>query len=259
MNKPADYLRLLDIASRAARAAAAVILEIYAAPFEVREKTDASPVTEADERSERIIHDILRQAAPDIPVIAEEQVSAAGAPQAIPARFWLVDPLDGTREFVAKRDEFTVNIGLVENGRPVLGVVHLPARDVAYRAAGFGTATRQRNAMPPEAIAARRPLARPVVVHSRSHANDERIATYLAGLPGAEIHISGSAAKFCFLAEGSADYYPRFGTTMEWDTAAGQAILEAAGGSVVTLDGAPLSYGKPDFRNPHFIARGAQE
>lgn len=251
----ADLRELLDGARRAARAAAAAILEIYHTPFEVRAKADASPVTEADERAEAIIIEMLRKLAPEFPAIAEEM-----AERRLPAparRFWLVDPLDGTREFVAKNGEFTTNIGLIDGDRPILGIVHLPVANVTYAAAGLGTATRQEQDSPPVPITARPvPATGAVLVHSRSHGNNAELAAYLATIPGAQTRIAGSAAKFCFVAEGSADLYPRFGPTMEWDTAAGQAVVEAAGGNVMTLDGAPLRYAKPGFRNPGFLARG---
>jgi 3'(2'), 5'-bisphosphate nucleotidase len=252
----ADLRELLEGARRAARAAAAAILEVYRTAFEVRAKADASPVTEADERAEAIIIERLRNLAPEIPVIAEE-MAVHGLPAAT-QRFWLVDPLDGTREFVARNGEFTTNIGLIDGDRPILGVVHLPAQNITYYgAAGLGTAMRQEQDASSVPIATRAvPSTGAVLVHSRSHANNVELATYLATIPGAQTRVAGSAAKFCFVAEGSADLYPRFGPTMEWDTAAGQAILEAAGGSVTTLDGAPLRYAKPGFRNPGFLAQG---
>ncbi len=251
-----DLPRLLEIARAAARAASVAILEIYATPFEVRKKDDASPVTEADERAERVIVAALRAGAPEIPVIAEELAAAEGLPAA-PPRFWLVDPLDGTREFVARNGEFSINIGLVEGDRVVLGVMHVPVTNVTYAAAGPGSATRQDGDAAPVAIAARPvPAAGAIIIHSRSHGDSKKLDAYRATLPGARTMISGSAVKFCRLAEGAADHYPRFGPTMEWDTGAGQAILEAAGGSVVTSDGARLRYAKPGFLNPDFIARG---
>ena len=251
----ADLRELLEGARHAARAAAEAILEIYHTPFEVRSKADASPVTEADERAEAIIIAALRKLAPEIPIVAEEMAARGEAVSA--ERFWLVDPLDGTREFVAKNGEFTTNIGLIEGDHPVLGIVHLPVPDVTYGGAGFGTATRQAQDSAPVVIAARRvPDSGPVVVHSRSHGNSAKLAAYLAGLRDPQRRIAGSAAKFCFVAESSADLYPRFGPTMEWDTAAGQAVLEAAGGSVVGFDGGPFRYAKPGFRNPEFLAKG---
>jgi 3'(2'), 5'-bisphosphate nucleotidase len=251
------YRALLQAALAAARAASAAILEIYASDFAVSRKADRSPVTEADERAEAIILAALAKAAPDIPAIAEEQSARGAPPASAPARFWLVDPLDGTREFVKRNGEFTVNIGLVEGDRTVLGVVLVPVTGIAYWGCGPGTAMRQDGDAPAQPIAARPPPADGVIVaHSRSHADMTRIDDYLASLPRARRLITGSSVKFCLIAAGEADFYPRFGPTSEWDTAAGQAVLEAAGGSVATLDGAPLRYGKPGFRNPDFIARG---
>jgi 3'(2'), 5'-bisphosphate nucleotidase len=251
----ADLRELLEGARRAARAAAIAIMDVYRTPFEVRSKADASPVTEADERAETIIVDILAKLAPEIPILAEE-MAERGLP-ATAARFWLVDPLDGTREFVAKNGEFTTNIGLIEGDRPVLGVIHLPVTNVTYAGAGLGSATRQEQDSAPVSIETRPvPISGAVIAHSRSHGNNAELAAYVATIPGAQKRIAGSAAKFCFVAEGSADLYPRFGPTMEWDTAAGHAIVEAAGGSVTTFDGAPLRYAKPGFRNPEFLAQG---
>lgn len=251
----ADLRELLEGARRAARAAAVAILDIYRTPFDVRAKADASPVTEADERAEAIIIDILAKLAPDIPIVAEEMAERGLPPAA--GRFWLVDPLDGTREFVAKNGEFTTNIGLIDGERPVLGVIHLPVANVTYAAAGPGTATRQDQDSAPVHIETRPvPVSGAVIAHSRSHGNNAELAAYIATIANAQTRIAGSAAKFCFVAEGSADLYPRFGPTMEWDTAAGHAIVEAAGGSVTTFDGAPLLYAKPGFRNPEFLVQG---
>jgi 3'(2'), 5'-bisphosphate nucleotidase len=247
---------LLDAARRAALAAGEAIMRVYAQDFEIREKTDKTPVTAADLAAERVIVAILEEAFPDIPVISEEQVEAEGLPPSAPC-FWAVDPLDGTREFIAKNGEFAVCIGLVEAGRPILGVVHGPALGLTYAACGPGTATRRKNGGNAEPIAARPPGADGlVVVHSRSHESSRRLAEYLADYPVKDRVKCGSALKFGVLAAGEADLYPRFGTTMEWDTAAGQAILEAAGGRVETRDGAPLLYGKPGLRNDGFIAWG---
>jgi 3'(2'), 5'-bisphosphate nucleotidase len=251
----AEQRILLDAACAAAHAAGVAILDIYRQDFSVRHKADASPVTRADEQAEAIIEEQLAAAARDIPIIAEERCAAQGLPSAAPPRFWLVDPLDGTKEFIRRNGEFTVNIALIEGDRPVLGVVYVPSQGVTY--AGAGDATRWRSGEAPQPIKARRvPPHGAVVVHSRSHADEQRLAEYTATLPGAERRLAGSALKFCLLATGDADLYPRFGPTAEWDTAAGQAVLEAAGGAVATLDGAPLRYGKPGFRNPDFIARG---
>jgi 3'(2'), 5'-bisphosphate nucleotidase len=247
---------LIEVICAAARRAGAAILEIYARPFAVERKADASPVTCADELAERIIIEALHAATPDVPVVAEELCAAGGMPDAAPERFWLVDPLDGTKEFIARNGEFTVNIALIEAARPVLGVVLAPVLDAIYWAVA-GTAWRQRGGGAPERIAARTlPREGAVVLRSRSHADEARLAAYTAPLAKPECRIAGSSLKFCLVAAGEADLYPRFGRTMEWDTAAGQAVLEAAGGAVTTIDGTPLAYGKPGFENPDFIARG---
>jgi 3'(2'), 5'-bisphosphate nucleotidase len=251
----ADLRELLEGARHAARAAAQAILDIYHSPFEVRSKADASPVTEADERAEAIIIAALAKLAPEIPVVAEEMAARGEAVAA--ARFWLVDPLDGTREFVAKNGEFTTNIGLIEGDRPILGVVHLPVTNVTYAGAGLGTATRQEQDAAPSAITVRGiPATGAIVAQSRSHGNNDKMSAYLATLNQPQSRVAGSAAKFCFVAEGSADLYPRFGPTMEWDTAAGHAVVEAAGGSVIGLDGSRFRYAKPGFRNPEFLCKG---
>lgn len=248
--------RMLDTARRAAFAAGEAIMAVYAQDFDVRQKLDKTPVTEADLAAERVIVEILQTAFPDIPIVSEELVDAEGLPPAS-SRFWVVDPLDGTREFVAKNGEFSVCIGLVEDGRPVLGVLHGPAVGLTYAANGPGTATRQRRGGAIEPIRARE--ASPdgfVVVHSRSHENSRRIGEFLQNFSVLERKKCGSALKFGLIAAGEADLYPRFGTTMEWDTAAGQAILEAAGGRVETITGATLTYGKPGLKNDGFIAWG---
>jgi len=248
--------RLLDVAVRAALAAGEAILRVYETPFDVVQKADATPVTEADLEAERIIIRTLTEAFPDIPIVAEEMVAADGLPPAA-ARFWAVDPLDGTKEFIARNGEFAVCIGLVENGAPVLGVVHGPAVGLTYASHGPGTATRWRGRGAPEPIMARDPSPEGVVVvHSRTNVTSRRIAEFLQNRPVLGRTSCGSALKFGVLAAGEADVYPRFGTTMEWDTAAGQAILEAAGGSVVTFAGERLHYGKPGLKNEGFIAWG---
>jgi 3'(2'), 5'-bisphosphate nucleotidase len=248
--------RLLETARRAALAAGEAIMTVYAHDFDVRQKLDKTPVTEADLAAERVIVAMLKDAFPEIPIVSEELVDLEGLPPSA-ARFWVVDPLDGTREFVAKNDEFAVCIGLVEDGRPVLGVLHGPAVGLTYAAYGPGTATCQRRGGAIEPIRARLPSPDGlVVVHSRSHENSRRVGEFLETFRVLERRKCGSALKFGLLAAGEADLYPRFGTTMEWDTAAGQAILEAAGGRVETLTGAPLAYGKPGLKNDGFIAWG---
>jgi 3'(2'), 5'-bisphosphate nucleotidase len=249
---------LLDTAIRAAEAGGKAVMRVYADPFEVRQKDDKTPVTEADLASERVIVAMLAEAFPEIPIVSEETVPGNGFISPA-ARFWVVDPLDGTREFVARNGEFAVLIGLIEQGYPVLGVVHGPAGGVTYTAHGAGTARCRVGGGAFLPIAARVPgPGGAVVIHSRSHENSRRLGEYLAGRPVYERRICGSALKFGVLAAGEADFYPRFGTTMEWDTAAGQAILEAAGGSVVDLAGKRLAYGKPGLKNEGFLAWGAR-
>jgi 3'(2'), 5'-bisphosphate nucleotidase len=247
-------VELLPRVREIARTAGAEILKYYRGGFEVREKIDASPVTQADEAAEKIIVPALRALAPGIPVVAEEMMAGGAKVEVGDGPFWLVDPLDGTREFVDRRDEFTVNIALVEKRRPVLGVVYVPARDETYAAAGRGTAT-----YTGRAIAARRaPSDGIVVTASRRHGDADKMDHLLGTLKVKETKITGSSIKFCLVAAGEADLYPRYGNTSEWDTAAGHAVLAAAGGSVRTIDGAELLYAKPGFLNPEFIARGLE-
>jgi 3'(2'), 5'-bisphosphate nucleotidase len=249
---------LLETALRAALAGGEQVMRIYADPLEVTQKDDRTPVTAADLASEQAIVKILAEAFPDIPIVSEETVPAAGFSSPA-SRFWCVDPLDGTREFIQRNGEFAVLVGLIEHGRPVLGVVHGPAAGVTYVAHGPATAMLRRDGGAFEPIRARAPSPDGiVVVHSRSHENSRRLAEYFQDRPVIERRQCGSALKFGVLAAGEADIYPRFGTTMEWDTAAGQAVLEAAGGHVFGLDGDPLTYGKPGLKNDGFVAWGAQ-
>ncbi len=221
----------------------------------VRWKDDRSPVTAADERAEAIILRRLDALAPALPVVAEERVSRGAGPGAVGDRFWLVDPLDGTREFLSGNGEFTVNIALVDGGKPTLAVVGVPAMDLLYASDGT-RAFRRRGGDGLESIRARRrPAGGVTAAVSRSHRDAETDA-FLGGLTVADERARGSALKFCLLAEGEADVYPRFGRTMEWDTAAGHGVLRAAGGAVRKTDGSELDYGKPGFENPPFIAWG---
>ena len=242
---------LCEIAHRAGRE----ILTVYESDFAVLAKSDGSPVTEADTRAERVILDGLAACAPDVAVVAEESAAAGNVPDVDGRPFFLVDPLDGTREFARRTDEFTVNIALVEDGVPTAGVVHVPALDETYWTAGDARAWRSRRGGAAERIACRRADRRLVALASRSHRSAETDA-WLERFEIAEIVSAGSSLKFCRIAEGVADLYPRLGRTMEWDIAAGHAIVGAAGGSVETLDGEPLVYGKPGFENPYFVARG---
>jgi 3'(2'), 5'-bisphosphate nucleotidase len=254
-----DNRALLDLAATLAEQAARLILEVRARGFAVTRKEDFSPVTEADRAAEALITTALRAATPEIPVIAEEEVAAGRItviPGGVGGRFWLVDPLDGTREFAAGEASFTVNIGLVAAGIAILGAVAVPASGEIFGGiVGAGAWKRQNGAQRPITTRAP-PPAGLAVLASRHHGDDPALAAALAGKRIAAIHKLGSAVKFCRLAEGGADFYPRLGPTMEWDTAAPQAVLEAAGGAVLDGAGAPLRYGKPGFLNPPFFCYG---
>jgi 3'(2'), 5'-bisphosphate nucleotidase len=256
-----DAALLREVEAIAERAGE-VILEFYRGACAVRAKPDASPVTAADEAAERVILPALAALTPDMPIVSEEAAAAGAVPVVSgpgnPSRcFWLVDPLDGTKEFLRRNGEFTVNIALIEEGRPILGVVHVPALGTTYGGlVPEGTAHVRRGGTT-RPIAVRTPPADGVIVlASRSHADSDALDAFLADERVAGRQIAGSALKFCLVAEGIADLYPRLGRTMEWDTAAGHAVLVAAGGRVTTLDGAELGYGKPGLDNPHFVARG---
>lgn len=234
-------------------------MEIYQSDFAVRAKEDESPVTLADEKAEAIITESLLRLAPGVPVVAEEAAAAGHLPDVSAGLFWLVDPLDGTKSFVRREGEFTVNIALVENGAPRMGVVFGPGMDALYAAAGPGSAIREKageksilkvRAVPEDGL---------TVVASRSHGDPKLLDDFLAARKIAKLAKASSSMKFCVVAEGEADVYPRFGPTSEWDTAAGHAVLSAAGGRVLTEDGKPFLYGKPGFKNPNFIAWGAPE
>ncbi|MEM8854841.1 MAG: 3'(2'),5'-bisphosphate nucleotidase CysQ [Pseudomonadota bacterium] len=257
MQDPAPLDTLVAIALAAGKA----IMTIYDGNANVREKADGSEVTDADEAAEAIILEQLAAVDPR-PVIAEEAVAAGHVPE-VAESFYLVDPLDGTREFISRNGEFTVNIARIEGGVPVAGVVYAPAIGAlfagdetgAWRATVTDGVVGERHAIgcadTPEAMR---------VVASRSHLTDETKA-FCDRFEVASFVSSGSSLKFCRLAEGAADLYPRMGRTMEWDTAAGHAVLRAAGGRVLTTEGAPLTYGKKThpsgaFANPHFVAAG---
>jgi 3'(2'), 5'-bisphosphate nucleotidase len=246
---------LLERVVAIARDAGAVVMAVYATDFGVAAKGDASPVTLADQRAETLIVAALQALAPAIPIVAEEAVAAGHVPE-VGDRFWLVDPLDGTKEFIKRNGEFTVNIALIEDGHPVLGVVCAPALELTYAGATGSGAFLLDNAgrrpiccraVPPEGL---------TVVASASHGDPALLDDYLTGRLVAARRAIGSSLKLCLIAAGEADLYPRFGRTMEWDIAAGHAVLAAAGGSVTDLAGAPLCYGKPGFENPVFVARG---
>jgi 3'(2'), 5'-bisphosphate nucleotidase len=253
----ADLDGLLPEIVALADRAGAVILEHYHGEVTVRAKADASPVTAADEAAEAVILARLAELTPDIPVVAEETVAAGHVPEIDDGPFWLVDPLDGTKEFLSRNGEFTVNIALIEGREPVLGVVLAPAHAQAWWGARGKGATARDADGGMRAIAARQaPAGALVAIASRSHRDPETEA-FLDQVGVGKCISAGSSLKFCLVAEGKADLYPRFGRTMEWDVAAGHAVLAAAGGRVTTRDGAPLLYRKPGFENPAFIARGA--
>jgi 3'(2'), 5'-bisphosphate nucleotidase len=254
-------LALADLALAAGRE----IMAIYANPIVARQKTDLTPVTEADEAAEKIILAGLKTLDPKTPVISEEAAAAGVIPE-VAGHFYLVDPLDGTKEFLSRNGEFTVNIALIDKGVPVAGVVLAPALGRLFCGeTGQGAGETRIEAEADIAGSSWRELkarkaseAGPIVVASRSH-RDERTEAYLKCLKVQKIVSAGSSLKFCLLASGEADLYPRFGRTMEWDTAAGHAVLAAAGGHVEVETGEPLTYGKAGrgYDNPAFIARGA--
>ena len=258
MTTDLQYSDLTREARRLAILAGAEIMRIYARGTTARLKDDQTPVTEADEAADRIIVDGLRAAFPDIIVISEESVAVTGLLDhgIVDGRFWLVDPLDGTREFISRNGEFTVNIALIEHGEPVLGVLHVPVSGECYVGErGVGAALWPEGEDPVPVKVRHTPEAGPVIVASRSHLDPETERWIEAASPSTVTN-AGSALKFALLARGEADLYPRFGRTMEWDTGAGHAILVAAGGSLTETDGSRFQYGKPGFANPHFIARG---
>ena len=247
--------QLLHTAVKAGRA----IMRHCDGESEVRTKEDLSPVTQADEEAEAIILADLSRLHPEIPVVAEEKAASGEIPEVSEQPFFLVDPLDGTKEFLNKGNAFTVNIALLSDKRPVLGIVYAPAIDRAFWGV-LGGGVFAANGLAKGEAAAEPIAVRPVqetlaIVASRSHRTPETDA-FIANYKGAEIVSISSSLKFCLIAAGEADLYPRFGPTMEWDTAAGQAVLEAAGGDVLDPEGQPFRYQKPGFRNGNFIARG---
>ncbi|QYK42081.1 MAG: 3'(2'),5'-bisphosphate nucleotidase CysQ [Paracoccaceae bacterium] len=254
-----DHAALVALMRRLALSAGDRIMQVYASPdFDVRAKSDASPVTEADEAADAVISEGLRAACPDLPLITEEQAAS----HALSARtFLIVDPLDGTKEFVQRRGDFTVNIAYVHEGVPVLGVVYAPAKERLFYTLPDGGAVEEAGPFDPDRPGAQTPLrvgtpdnGALMVVASKSH-RDAATDDYIARYAVRDMTSAGSSLKFCLVATGEADLYPRLGRTMEWDTAAGDAVLRAAGGAVVRMDDlTPLTYGKPGWDNPFFIA-----
>jgi 3'(2'), 5'-bisphosphate nucleotidase len=249
---------LLASVAEIARRAAVEILAVYASgASDTRHKADASPLTEADLRAHRLILAALAQLTPQLPVLSEESPPAALAARRSWARYWLVDPLDGTREFLGRNGEFTVNIALIEDHRPTLGVVHLPVQGASYQGLPGSGAWRQPDGGARQPIRVRAHSDTPVrVVGSRSHRGDS-LQAFLERLGPHQLLGVGSALKFCLVAEGAADVYPRLGPTSEWDTAAAHAVLAAAGGAVLDLEGLPLTYNtREGLLNPFFVAFG---
>ena len=254
-----DHDQLIATIRRLALEAGARIMQVYnSADFAVSLKSDASPVTEADEAADALISAGLRAVFPDVPLITEEQAAS----HALTAQtFLIVDPLDGTKEFVQRRGDFTVNIAYVENGVPVRGVVYAPAQRRLFYTLADGASVEETGPLDPDSIGLRRPIrvSRPdnaalMVVASKSH-RDAATDAYIARYAVRDMTSAGSSLKFCLVACGEADLYPRLGRTMEWDTAAGDAVLRGAGGQVVRFDDhTPLAYGKPGWDNPFFIA-----
>jgi len=242
-----------------ARQAGAAIMEIYQQDFAVEQKADRSPLTEADLAAHRVIVDGLRRITPDIPVLSEESSSIPFAERSNWQRYWLVDPLDGTKEFVKRNGEFTVNIALIDSHTPILGVVCIPVTGRVYYGTRELGAWRQDLGREPVAIRVEPHHNRPVrVAGSRSHAGDS-LRQYLENLGEHEIVSMGSSLKLCLVAEGQADVYPRLGPTSEWDTGAAQAVVEAAGGRVTDLEMRDLRYNtKESLLNPHFLVFGDQ-
>src|SRR5690348_3984477 len=250
--------------ARIAYDAGEIILRHYAEEIVSHHKEDHSPVTAADVEAEKYILSRLHHLVPGVPIIAEEEVAAGRVPKAN-GRFFLVDPLDGTKEFISRNGEFTVNIAEIENGKPVRGVVYLPAKErlFAGETPGSAFAMETRAGEQPDFSQLTLIHVRPapedglVAVASRSH-RDYNTDEYLKNFPIKDFAAAGSSLKLCLVAAGEADIYPRLGRTMEWDIAAGHAVLAAAGGTVTTIDGRPFTYGKVEekFANPFFVARG---
>jgi 3'(2'), 5'-bisphosphate nucleotidase len=259
----ADRGRLLEEMVTLVRAAHVEIMRVYARPIESQLKADQSPLTEADLASHRVLSAGLEGLTPRLPIVSEEGGLADAVERATWPAYWLIDPLDGTKEFLAKNGEFTVNLALIEGTRPTLGVVGVPARDQLFVGDVASGLARRRDATGDHPLRARRYSgSRPTVVASRRHGGEhlegalKRIEQH-EGAP--DLRNVGSALKLCLLAEGEADLYPRLAPTSEWDTAAAQAVLEAAGGAVLQLGGAPLTYNKDNILNPEFVAVADQQ
>jgi len=255
-----NYVELIDPIVALAGQAGDAILEVYASDFDVQSKGDESPLTQADLASNRQIVSGLAEMTPDLPVISEETGLPTYGERSKWPTYWLIDPLDGTREFVNRNGEFTVNIALIADGRPVFGVVHVPVQGKTYVGCEGHGAELRADGEQPKPIHVAQNSAQPVrVVGSRSH-RGASLDAFIENLGDCDLVPMGSSLKFCVVAEGGADIYPRLGPTSEWDTAAAQAVVEQAGGTVVTLDGKPMKYNqKEEILNPHFMVIGATD
>ncbi len=255
-----NYTDLIEPIAALTHDAGEAILEVYATDFDVQSKADKSPLTQADLASQRRIIAKLQELTPDIPIISEESGLPAFDERREWQRYWLIDPLDGTKEFVNRHGDFTVHIALLEAGRPVFGAVHVPVQQKTYIGCeGHGAELRDRGRSPLKVRVADTSCKPVRVVGSRSH-RGASLDAFLAELGDYDLVAMGSSLKFCVVAEGAADVYPRLGPTSEWDTAAAQAVVEQAGGAVLRLDGKPLLYNqKSDILNPWFVVLGPMD
>ena len=251
------YCQYLDAVEQIAIDAGRRILDVYDQEFDVSDKEDGSPLTEADHASHKLIVKELNKLTADIPVLSEESEFIPYDKRKDWDEFWLVDPLDGTKEFIKRNGEFTVNIALIVKGQPVLGVVYVPVTGICYKAC------KGEGAYKVDGKSGQKPIkvrafddGKPIIVASRSHASDT-LETYLQNMGEHDIVSMGSSLKFCLVAQGTADVYPRLGPTSEWDVAAAHCIVEAAGGRITNLAGGPLQYNKPNILNPKFMVSGA--
>ena len=253
LNNPSVLEQLVEISRRAGLK----ILDWYEGDMGITLKSDDSPLTKADLASHELINEELSSRWPDVPILSEESADIPWETRKKWQQYWLVDPLDGTKEFINHNGEFTVNIALIRHHQPIMGVVHVPVTDTSYFGARDHGAWRQQGTGETTSIRVRLPAMQPaVIVGSRSHANPE-LASQLDRLGPHELISMGSSLKFCRIAEGLADFYPRLGPTCEWDTAAAQAVIETAGGRVVKIDGSPLDYNRKEvYLNPHFFVFG---
>lgn len=253
---PGDGNGMVQELCRLSEKAGSESMRFYKGQVSVALKNDSSPLTEADRAAHDLLMRFLPGVIPGVPVVSEESESSVHHFAHRADRFWLVDPLDGTKEFLKGTGEFTVNIALVQKGRPILGVIHAPVLGLTYFADPEGGAFRQNHNQTPVRLRVQRPAPERLrVVASKDHAGP-LVKAMLARMPDAELKSMGSSLKFCLVAEGNADLYLRDVPTMEWDTAAAQCIVEAAGGRICTLDGEPLRYGKPGLKNPSIITMG---